>query len=63
MQRGAEQPVQEHISGTVVGHIIVRHAIFELDMTNHPELAGGRSGRADVIRLHGTGDQDGIGLL
>ena len=63
IQRGAEDLVEQDVAGLAVGWVRLRHALFELDMTLHAKLAGGRRREADEVGLHGAGDENRVGVF
>ena len=61
MQRRAEQAVHQQVAGSAVEVTGLDHALFELDVRVHPELASASRGNTDEVRLHGPRDQHRIG--
>ena len=61
MQSGAEELIEKNVPGTPIRLIHTFDTLFKLDLAAHTKL-GRRSGSgSDVVRLHGTGNQDGVG--
>jgi hypothetical protein len=60
VQRGAEQPLDQHIARAAVERVVLGDALLLLDVAFHPELRGEGGGEAAVIRLHRAGDQHRI---
>ena len=61
VQGRPEQPVHQHVARGAVEVAGLVHALFELDVRVHPELASRGRGDADEVRLHRPGDQHGVG--
>ena len=61
MQRCAQQPIEQQVSGSPVKGARVVHALFELDVRVHPEAARPGRGKAHEVRLHRPGRQHGVG--
>ena len=61
MQRCAQQPTEQQVSGSPVEGARVVHALFELHVHVHAEAARPGRGEAHEVRLHRPGRQDGVG--
>ena len=58
---GAEQIAQQNIPRLVIKRIHIRHPFFVLDMDLHAKAGGGGGGDPNIVRLHGTGYDNGVG--
>ena len=58
-----EQPVEQDVAGRLVAGPVPRHPALEQRLALEPVSAGGGRGLADVVGLHGTMGDQGVGAL